>query len=273
MAAGYDGFTTSYHVHSCVSDGTAEVVEYILAASRQGLNEVGISDHYTLTTDRRQFEWSMPVDGLDDYVEAVQTAAGEAEEDLIVRLGIEMDYIPETVAEVRNLLMFQPFDYVIGSVHFVDGFAIDAAPEDWMSLTQERINEINRVYWQRVTEMANTGLYDIAGHLDLPKKFAYYPSVDLSIEINDALDALKESGMTVELNTSGWHVPARDQYPNEAILRCCFEREIPVMICADAHKPEHLTRGFDDARGVLRKIGFTETASYSGRMRIMNALR
>lgn len=272
MPADYTDYVTSYHVHSCVSDGEAEIVEYIIAAGQMGLDEIGLSDHYVLFPDRRKLDWNMHVDGLDDYVEAVQSAAGEADETLIVRLGIEADYIPETTDELRNLLSFQPFDYIIGSVHFVDGFAIDADTRDWAKLSQAEVDEINRVYWIRIAEMARTGIYDIAGHLELTKKFGFYPSIDMSEEIGRALDAIAEVGMAVELNTSGWYMPACEQYPSVPILKGCLARGIPLMVNADAHKPENLARGFEDAYILLREIGFREVASYAGRGRSMRSL-
>lgn len=272
MPAEYTDHITSYHVHSCFSDGEAEIVDYIIEAGDIGLDEVGISDHYVLFPDRRKLDWNMPVDSLDRYVEAVQSAAGEAEETLIVRLGIEADYIAETTDELRGILATQPFDYVIGSVHFVGDFAVDGYAESWEKLTQDERNGIIRGYWLNVADMARTGMYDIVGHMDLTKKFAFYASVDLSTEIGKALDAIEESGMTVELNTSGWFAPAREQYPAVPILRGCLERGIPVMVNADAHKPENLMRGFEAAYRRLREIGFTEAASYAGRMRTMNPL-
>ncbi len=272
MPADYTDYVTSYHVHSRFSDGEAEIVEYIVAAGDMGLDEVGISDHYVLFPDHRKLPWNMPVDALDEYVELVQTAAGEAPENLIVRLGIEADYIPETTAELRDIFFYQPFDYVIGSVHFVDGFAVDGYPEAWEQLTQPERDDIIRGYWVRVAEMVRTGMYDIVGHMDLTKKFAFYSSVDLTKEITIALDAISEFGMTVELNTSGWYMPALEQYPDERILVGCLERGIPVMVNADAHRPENLMRGFDEAYTLLRSLGFREVATYAGRMRFAHPI-
>ena len=272
MPTDYTEFISSYHVHSCFSDGESDIVEYVIAAGDMGLDEVGISDHYVLFPDRRKLDWNMPVDAMDEYVELVQSAAGEAPENLVVRLGIEADYIPETTAELREVLAYQPFDYVIGSVHFVDAFAVDGYVVAWEKLLQPEIDDIIRGYWVRVAEMARTGMYDIAGHLDLTKKFGFYPSVDLSREIDAALDAISEFCMTVEINTSGWYMPAGEQYPSVPILQGCLERGIPVMVSADAHKPENLMRGFDRAYALLREIGFQEVASYAGRMRFMHPI-
>jgi histidinol-phosphatase (PHP family) len=257
----------SYHVHSRWSDGKNTIPELIAAARDIGLDELGLSDHYCLTPDRKQMHWCMPIDKLDDYVADVQESAGEAGEDVLIRLGLEVDFVPETLGEMKEILASQPFDYVIGSVHLVDGFLIDDTPELWDPLSQDDRNEVIRTYWIRVRQMAECGLFDFAGHLDLWKKFNIYPTIDLSEEISAALDAIAAVKLPIELNTSGWFKPCAEQYPSKEILQGCFDRKIPMVVSADAHFTEHLTRAFDRAYRILREVGYTELSSFGGRMR------
>ncbi len=214
----------------------------------------------------------MPVDAMGDYVESVQCAAGEAAEGLVVRLGVEADYFPENVEALANVLASYPFDYVIGAVHFVDGFPIDANAENWERVSQNERDEIIRSYWVRIRQMAESRLFHIAAHLDLTKKFGFLPSVDMRDEICAALNAIAQSGMSVEVNTAGWYAECREVYPGPWILRGCLDRNIPVLITADAHDPTKLTRGFEEAYRLVRKVGYTEIASYAGRLRLIQAL-
>lgn len=262
----------SYHVHSIWSDGKAEISDMIAAAGRAGMDEVGISDHYVLTADRRKLDWSMSPDSLSEYVESVQIAAGDAVEGLIVRLGLETDYIPETADDLRGVLNSEPFDYVIGSVHMVDGFCIDDTAELWSLLNQTERDEIIRKYWTRIRQMAESGLFDIVGHLDLYKKFAIYPSIDIDAEISAALDAIAGSGMAVEVNTAGWYLPCREAYPDTLLLRECFKRDIPVVVSADAHIPENICRGYDRAYSLLKSVGYTDLVSFAGRQKIIQPI-
>lgn len=270
---------TSYHVHSRWSDGEGEIEDFVRAAREIGLAEVGISDHYVLMPDGRRMNWSMPLDELDSYVESLQSAAGEAGpadsgtgKEVIIRLGIEADYFPETVSVLGDVLASHPFDYVIGAVHFVDGFPIDEKPENWTRLTQDERDEVIRGYWVRIREMAESRLFDIAAHLDLTKKFGVWPSIDLSDEVSAALDTIAASGMVVEVNTAGWYAVCEEAYPGASILEGCFHRGIPVLVTADAHNPANLTRRFEHACDLLRDIGYTELASYAGRLRFAHAL-
>lgn len=259
----------SYHTHSRWSDGKSTILDHIRAAGEMGLDEIGISDHYVLTPDGVQQYFGMPLGRLDDYVEDVQSSAGEATDGLVVRLGLEVDYFPETEEAIRELLNSQPFDYVIGSIHFVNGFPIDDAVEPWEKLDQQGRNDAIRGYWIRLRQMAESRLFDIAGHLDLTKKFGFYSTDDLAPEINAALDAIVGADMAFEVNTSGWYKPCREAYPGPSIIQECFNRRIPVIVTSDAHHSEHLIRGYEEAYTLIKEIGFMESAVYMGRMRIM----
>ena len=105
----------------------------------------------------------------------------------------------------------------------------------------------------------------IAAHLDLPKKFGYRPTADLSGEAAAALDALKATGMAIEINTAGWSLPAREAYPSPGLLRAARERKIPLLINSDAHFPEFLTRDFNRARELAREAGYGELVRYEQR--------
>ena len=258
---------TSYHVHTYISDGRCSASDHVRAAIAAGLGELGISDHYT-PIPGKDVAWSMPLTGVRDYFDVIEAARQEAGERLIVRLGIEVDYIPESIDTIGSMLSDYPFDYVIGSVHFVGQFPVDAKADYWESLSQDRRNEMICEYWNLVKEMADTRLFDIAGHLDLYKKFGHRPTIDVSAEISAALDAIALAEMAVELNTSGMHYVG-EVYPSTEILRQCHARGIPALVTSDAHCPEHLTRGFDYGVAELRDAGYTQQAVYEARKRTL----
>jgi len=257
---------TSYHNHTTWSDGAPTIAGHVQAARAAGLAELGISDHYTLHPSGVETEWSMALDLLGDYTLQVRTAAAETR-DLTLRLGLEACFFPETVEDLRGRLAPYPWDYVIGSVHEVDGFPIDSRVEDWASLSPGDVNDVWRLYWVRIRQMAESGVFDFVGHLDLPKKFGFRPTADLTAEALAALDALAAADMAVEINTAGWSLPAAEAYPAPGLLRAARERDLPLLINADAHFPEFLTRDFDRARALARECGYTELVRYEARRR------
>ena len=259
--------TTSYHVHTRWSDGHADLPGYIDAAKASALAELGVSDHLALTPDGRTPGWSMTAGDLTGYVAELRGTT--TLDGLVLRAGIEADYFPETVSLLGRTLAPFDFDYVLGSVHVVDGFAIDSNSKDWAGLSRQRQDELWSRYWLRVAEMAATGLFDIAAHLDLPKKFGFHPSRAVTTEAEAALDAIAAAGMAVEVNTSGWHAPAAEAYPSPALLRAAHERRIPIVINADAHRPEHVARDFDRAAALVRELGCGRTVRFERRRMIL----
>jgi len=254
---------TSYHNHTNMSDGACTLEEQVEGAHLSGLDELGISDHY-VAHPTLQVEWTMPLDGLPAYVQKLQDAAAQLRE-LRLRIGVEADYFPGMADFLRDKLEGLPFDYVIGSVHYIGEFPIDEHKRYWDALSAEELNDKWRAYWRLVGEMARTGLYDIVAHIDLPKKFGHRPTADLSAECHAALDAIAEAGMAVEINTAGWSLPVKEGYPSPDILRAARERNIPLVINADAHSPKHLIRNFGRARQLARECGYTEVVRFDRR--------
>lgn len=241
--------------------------DIVAAAIKAGLDELGYSDHYVLLPDGGTVSWSMKMDCLDSYFESIAKIEASAPESLSIRRGLEIDYFPETADQIRDIVKSYPFDYVIGSVHFFNGFPIDECRENWDSISSRNRDDIIIGYWSQISKMAKTGFFDIVGHLDLYKKFGQAPTSDISDEIINALDAIAGADMAVELNTSGWHVPVAESYPSAALLRGCKNRNIPVLITADAHKPEDLTRDYQRAQDLLKSVGIGETVRYGGKAR------
>jgi histidinol-phosphatase (PHP family) len=257
---------TTYHNHTNWGDGRASLAEMLAAARAAGVDELGISDHYVLYPGGQPVSWSMPLDFLDAYVAAVLAAAATSDAP-VLRLGLEADFFPETVATLANRLAPFPFDYLIGSIHFVEGFPVDENADEWEALTVEARDARWRLYWTRVRQLAESRLFDIAGHLDVPKKFGYRPTIDLAAEEAAALEAIAEAGMAIELNTAGWDKPVGEAYPAPRLLRAACRRGIPLVINADAHQPRDLTNHFSRARALAREAGYREVVTYRQRQR------
>ena len=142
---------------------------------------------------------------------------------------------------------------------------MDKSPAWWSRRSEDERDAVHVEYWRRMRDLAASGLFDIAAHLDLPKKFGFRPRAHVKAVMEEALDAIAEAGMVVELNTAGWHAPCREQYPSRSILESCRGRGIPVTISADAHDPSHLVRDFDRAARELAGAGYDKLARFAGR--------
>lgn len=247
----------SYHNHTTWSDGKSTIPEMIEGARRAGLTELGISDHFAIAPDHRPFSWALPPESLDAYVEEILKAIRETG-DLIIRLGMEVDFFPETLEESIARLRPYPFDFIIGSVHFINEFVIDLNARPWEGVSQQQRNQIWRTYWRHLRTAAQSGHFDFIGHFDLPKKFKFYPSIDLTGDALAVLDAMALSGTAIEINCSGWDKPVGEAYPAAHYLQEAHQRGIPLLINADAHAAEDVAKHFDRARQLAAAAGYSE---------------
>ncbi len=247
-----------YHTHTArCGHAHGTPAEYVEAARAAGLLAIGVADHLPLLPDPDP-ELSMEVCELGAYVgEVLELKAAFPG---FVLLGVEADYRPETVSEVRSLLEGQPFDYVIGSVHHLGDWGFDD-PRQMEGYGSREIDDVWIDYLELVGEAAESGLFTILGHLDLVKKFGYRPTRALNTEFDRVVERISRAGVAIEINTAGLHKPVKEAYPSSAILQKLRTADIPITFGSDAHRPEEVGRDFAHAAELARTAGYDEFAT------------
>jgi histidinol-phosphatase (PHP family) len=247
-----------YHTHTArCGHATGTPAEYVAAARAAGLLGVGIADHVPLLPDPDP-ELSMAACELDDYVDEIETL--KAAYPGYVLLGIEADYRPHTVPELRALLQDRPFDYVIGSVHHLEEWGFDD-PRQIDGYDSRDIDDVWAQYFELVGDAAESGLFTILGHLDLVKKFGYRPTRVLTVELEYLVRRIARAGVVVEINTAGLHRPAGEAYPTLDILRRLCAANVPITFGSDAHRPAEVGRDFAHAAALARAAGYSDFAA------------
>ena len=159
------------------------------------------------------------------------------------------------------------WDYFIGSVHYVsDSWAIDNPAEIARWKGREPL-EVWTVYFERLTQAAESGLFDIIGHADLCKKFSYYPKQDCTGLFTRFLEAAKRRGLAVELNTAGLRKDCREIYPSPRIVGLAAQLGVPITFGSDAHAPSEVGLNFTEAVQLARAAGYTHYSCFSKRQR------
>jgi histidinol-phosphatase (PHP family) len=260
-----------YHMHTPLCrHATGEPVAYAKRALELGLQEIGFSDHSPMLRD--DFDnWRMRFDQLDEYVEKVQRTQKDFPQ-LIIRLALEVDYLPGGEDWIRALAARQPWDYFIGSVHYVsDSWAIDD-PQKLSEWKNRDSFEVWQIYFERLTKAAESKLFEIIGHTDLPKKFGHRPSQDCTALYGKFLDAVKKSGCAIELNTAGLRKDCKEIYPSREILQLAFEKGVQITFGSDAHAPEEVGMNFAEAVQLARGAGYLNRCKFVKRLREIVAL-
>jgi histidinol-phosphatase (PHP family) len=244
---------------------------YAHEALKRGIREIGFADHNPMP------EWydpesRMTIDQFPEYLRAVSEVQEQYEGRLTIRLGIEADYHPGTEAFVRDLVKRADFDYVIGSIHFLGAWGFDN-PKVVDGFKKRSVDEIYAEYYGLVEQLAQSGLYDILGHVDLVKKFGHRPRNDEMPAVRRALEAVREQGMCIEINTAGLRKPCREIYPSARILTVASQMGIAATLGSDAHQPEHVGEGFKEAIRLLQECGYREVLGFQGRSRSRISIR
>ncbi len=272
---------TDLHVHLRPDDPDATAAEYFTTANAEryqdvaaerGIGVLGVSEHVhrfeqALSVWRHPFWQQTATDDLDDYCEFVRT-------ETTLALGIEADFVPGAEDRMANLLEGRDWDYVLGSVHFLAGEALDMEG-DWDVWRRGDPERVWTRYFESLGEAARSGLFDILAHPDLVKVWGDrvpLPEGDLRRFYERAMNGIAESDVAIELSTAGLRKPVGEIYPAPAFLEMCLEAGRPVALSSDAHVPDQLGYEYERAVEWLSDLGVGELAVFERRERRLEPL-
>ncbi|MDD2709532.1 MAG: histidinol-phosphatase HisJ family protein [Verrucomicrobiae bacterium] len=265
--AGFYGRLVDYHMHTPLCHhAEGAPAEYARRAAALGLKEIGFSEHCPLPDGYDRLR--LREDQLGDYVRLVEEAR-RAAPGMVIRLGVEAEYVREDLPYVRRMVERHAWDYILGSVHYMGMWNFDApeAEREWRECAD--LYEKWRQYFELWREAASSGLYDTMGHPDLVKKFGPIPREDCRPLFREALTAAAEGGVAVEINTAGLRKPVKEIYPSAAFLRIACEMGVPISFGSDAHAPDEVGSGFRQAVDLARACGYREYARFEKRRRTL----
>jgi len=264
------GRLVDYHIHTNLcGHAFGEPEDYVRAAIALGLSEIGFADHMPLLR-RRDPRISMAPDDLPRYVGMI-TELRESVSGLRVRLGIEMDYMPGQMDEIWAAAAPHPFDYVYGSVHYIDDWGFN----DSRNVAEYEGKDPDRLYaryFDLFCEAVERGGFDVMAHPDIIKKHGITTTLPIERMYADAAGALSKAGVAIEINTSGFRRKAAEAYPALPFLRACVERGVAVTLGSDAHTPREVGMDFDLALRLLKRAGVSEIVTFEGRRRTMKSV-
>ena len=258
-----------YHIHTRLCNhASGEMEEYVDHALEIGLAEIGFSDHMPVMPEPHL---CMSYDDLPTYVTRIRELQKKYEGMIAIRCGCEMDIVTNRVDEIKDIIQTYQFDYIIGSIHYLDTWPFDQVQyKDKFEMNN--IEAIYKRFFSAFTKAATLGLYDIAGHIDNIKCMGYRPQGDLSTYYERVASVMKSLDLTVELNTSGIDKPCGEPYPSMEFLRILCQHEIPVTVGSDSHNPKEVGRHYDRACAMLKDAGYDHVVYYKNRKRFFKPL-
>ncbi len=233
------------------------------AAVAAGISELGFSEHLSLFKEDQ--EWCMNPSNVSEYIECIK-GLKKNREGLIIKTGLEIDYIPGKEKEIESFLKPFDLDYRIGSVHYLGEKTVDVGPEFYEG---KNFNTLFESYFDLVNQAVASDLFDIIAHCDLIRIFGYKPSGDPAPLYKNLAKTLKRHDVAFELNTNGRNRPLADFYPDRRFLQIFREENVPVCVNSDAHMPSRVGQYFDEAYELLKSSGYKKMVVFAGRKRKM----
>jgi histidinol-phosphatase (PHP family) len=236
------------HIHTDFStDSKMKISEAVEASKKAGFNLI-ITEHMDLNyPDKDKFIFNP-----EEYFSKFKKYKSDKLL-LGIELGMRMDYLEQN----KNIQSNYDFDYVIGSIHFVDDMDIfyDALYKD------RNKKDAYDMYFNRMYEcVKNYDFFDSLGHIDYIARYAryedkeiYYP--EFSDEIDEILKILAYRGNSIEINTRRFN----DPYAVENLLPIYKRfKELggkTVTVGSDAHTPSSVGNCINTAVEIANECG------------------
>lgn len=266
---------------------------YLEEAIRKGIKEVGIVDHlyrfyeakeyYEKYVDigetklgRLQKEWldQVRVASIHDFTQAIQEAKVRwKKRGVTLRLGLEADYFIGGERELEDLLALGDWDYVIGSVHFIDGWGFDN-PDTKEYFENHELHTLYHTFFKTVEKAVRSGLFDMVAHLDNIKVFNYRLDENIQLPYYEKIArALVETNTATEINAGLYYrYPVREMCPSPLYLHVLAQHQVPISLSSDAHYPNDLGNYIKENVETLRNHGISHVATFEKRIRRMQPL-
>lgn len=261
-------FKQNLHTHSLHCDGNDTVEEMVQEAISKNFDVLGFSGHGYCSID----DYSMPFDEMEKYIQDVRRVKEKYKDQISVYLGIEQDVLGMRFE--KN----DPFDYIIGSVHFVE-VADQFIAVDMDKKTTEKIVELcgdfltfAKVYYDEVKKIANMDEVDIVGHIDLLTKFnedesfICFDDPEYLSWAKECIDTLIAADKIFEVNTGAIARGYRKTpYPQKLLLEYINQKGGKILLNSDCHNRFKLDCGYKESLDLIKNCGFKSMMEFNGK--------
>jgi histidinol-phosphatase (PHP family) len=265
-----------YHVHTpFCGHAHGKMAEYVENAILAGMTEMGFSDHlgrYYLgkAQKKRYWEWGMPERDLERYFNDVMDLKALYADRIVIRFGLEVDYIEGAEHLVENIVNNYPFDYILGSVHCLPALG-------WHHISQYAKSDTDKTYqWYFASARAaiRSGLFQSLAHLDFIWRYILWPEnrwPELETYISDLIAVSKKSATDIEINANGY-IWSRANYakgsdPFDLFLNLLSKHKGRITLGSDAHAPQMVAKVFPEIVGLLKSKGINQVSTFERKNR------
>jgi len=259
------------HIHTNTSeDSKMTVMDACKQAVECGLKYICFTNHHEIPEMKNSnFNFSLDGNKFLDYKKAVEQARKEFPE-LKISFGCEIGHMEEYKDEIKEFLDEHDFDFVLGSIHWMvlpDGKADLVSDRAIASMEKHGRDAYMKVYARSIVESINSGLYDSISHIGMFTRFI--PDFDFSNydkELNDIVEAFKNSKTGIEINTWRGKFPKGYWNPPSTLVKAVFNTGNPILtVGSDAHETGSVGKGIKEVLQFAKTCGYEKVAFFEKR--------
>ncbi len=249
-----------YHMHSTFSeDGSSNPEKMCLQAIKLGIPEIGFTEHWDVGPYEKHPRFFQPELWYAELLRLRQVFAGQ----LTIRAGIEVAEPHLYPRETANVLACAPFDYVLGSVHFVGPhFMFDQA-----YFRTQTPDSAYQAYFTEVERLLQTADLDVLSHLDVPVRtakpiFGYDPA-RYEAQVRRILQVVIDRNLALDVNAAGLRKTAQNLMPDPLILKWYADMGGErLTLGSDAHQADQVGLHLQAALDQIRLAGLTHITRF-----------
>ena len=259
--------------HSAYTDGGGTVMEIAAMADARSFQAYGFSEHLPspdVSPNDKMPDTIESSEWMPQYVEEVRAAQQRYRGRVRFLLGAEFEYLRGAEAVTRQLIKRWPFEYLVGSVHYMSyddvyiGIDWDRPRLDEAMRRAGGPEQLQLDYYEHVLELLDWHLAHVLGHIDLikmllePAEQVRTPAITAKVEA--VLETVRDHNVALDVNARGLIKPCRAIYPADWILTEAARIGVLPTLGDDSHGPEEVGARLDQAVVTLRQSGFEHMA-------------
>lgn len=270
------GLASFHGGHSSFGDGQGTVHEIARTAAQIGLRAFGFTEHFLLpphqefSPDGKTPGNHLRSETVGEYVAAVQAAKQEHDGQIEILLGAELEFLRDAQGWTRQRVAQWPFDYLVGSVHYVRYDGLDICIDWDKARTEEALRRAGSPeqlvldYFDHILDLLDWRLAHVLGHLDLIKihlePSQEQPTPAVRAKVQGVLETMRSNGVAMDVNARGLIKPCQSIYPADWILAEAQRIGVPVALGDDSHGPRDVGARLDRAVALLQQAGYNQMA-------------
>lgn len=264
-----------YHLHNHFSpDSNEDTRKIVMQALERGVQELCLTNHverHDKKTGEAIFDSHEAQVRFKKIKEELTTVQKEYPQ-IALKFGAELEYVQIHMDQLAEFVKNTPFDFILGSVHIVQGVIIASHlfADEFYGQRDEKT--AYGAYFEALEKMVKWGHFDVVAHFDICKKSGYkfygpFVPQKYKEQIVSILELMKKKNIGLEINTKCLDNKCEEVFPHPTILKWAVEVGIEhFTVSSDAHKAPLVSKYIKEALEVAKSVGIKGVSTYSQRV-------